>query len=79
MQPDLDLADDLFWSRAFCPAAAVSSVAVVVGEIALEVGGETGRFGNQMAGEGRLPAFVEDGATDALDAAVPLRATSRVL
>lgn len=54
--------------------AGVGPVAVVVVEVDLEVLGQAGHLGDEVAGEGRLPAFVEDGELDAFHAAVGLGA-----
>jgi hypothetical protein len=51
---------------------------VVVAEIALQVEPEAGLLGNQVAGKGRLPAFVQDGLLDPLHTAVGLGRPARM-
>ena len=69
----LGLADYGFGSAAAGPAAGVGAVFIGVAQVAFEFAPEAGLLGDQVAGEGRLPARSDDRALDPLDAAVVLR------
>ena len=51
------------------PAAGVGAFGVVVAQVALQIQAQPGLFGDQVTGEGRFPALVQDGLLDPLDAA----------
>jgi hypothetical protein len=53
----------------------VGALAVVVAPIALQVEAEAGLLGDQVAGEGRLPALLQDGLLDPLHAPIGLGPT----
>lgn len=55
-------------------AASVDAVVVVVTQVAFEVSAQGGELWHEGAGEGASPAFLENGALDALHDTVGLRA-----
>ena len=69
----LGLADYGFGSATAGPAARVGAVFIGVAQVAFEFAPEAGLLGDQVAGEGLLPACSDDRALDALDAPVGLR------
>jgi hypothetical protein len=71
--PQLGLLEDFVRGSASGPAAGVGPFGVVVAQIALQIQAEAGLLGDEIAGEGWLPAFVQDGLLDSLDTAVGLR------
>jgi hypothetical protein len=68
--------EDGFRGSAPGPSAGVGAFGVVVAEVSLKVEAEPGLFGDQVARERRLPAFVQDRLLHPLDAAIGLRPTS---
>jgi hypothetical protein len=70
--PQFGLPEDLIRGAAAGPAAGVGAFGVVVAEIALQVEPQPGLLGDEVAGEGRLPALIQDGLLEPLDDAVEL-------
>ena len=71
----------MLWSPALGSAAGVGPFGVVVAEIMFQVEPEAGLVGDQIAGEGGLPALLQDGLLHPLDTAIglgPAKASSMV-
>jgi hypothetical protein len=56
----------------------VGAFGVVVAEVALEIQPQPGLFGDEVAGERRLPPLIQDGLLDPFDTVVGLRRPARM-
>src|SRR4029450_4054290 len=70
--PTFGSAEDLLGSSALGRATGVGAFGVVVAQVAFQVEAEAGLFGDQVAGEGWLPAFIQDGLLHAFHTAIGL-------